>query len=249
MIAPEKFIPQLDVAAEAEPAPEPELKTIPEDVPLAPLPETLLTREWLVTNGLGGYASGTLSGVPTRRYPRSAGGGAAGAAGAACSCWARCRRCCACRTAPSSAWGGEQLAGQQPVAPGAGHLKDFRMDWGLPVWTYEAGAFRLEKRVLLAHRQNTVYVFYRLMAGEGEVRLEIHPTVHFPAPRRAGLDAARQRLPDHRGRGALRADLAVAQPAVAAAGPRRPHAHFHRVARGRSKMSTTASRIAAATSR
>lgn len=26
------------------------------------------SREWLVTNGLGGYASGTLLGAPTRRY-------------------------------------------------------------------------------------------------------------------------------------------------------------------------------------
>ena len=25
-------------------------------------------REWLATNGIGGYASGTVSGVPTRRY-------------------------------------------------------------------------------------------------------------------------------------------------------------------------------------
>src|SRR5881296_3226271 len=31
-------------------------------------PEALVTREWLVTNGLGGYASGTVSGVMTRRY-------------------------------------------------------------------------------------------------------------------------------------------------------------------------------------
>jgi len=30
--------------------------------------EPLITREWLVTNGLGGYASGTLLGVITRRY-------------------------------------------------------------------------------------------------------------------------------------------------------------------------------------
>ena len=30
--------------------------------------ELLLRREWLVTNGLGGYASGTIGGVPTRRY-------------------------------------------------------------------------------------------------------------------------------------------------------------------------------------
>ena len=31
-------------------------------------PENLLDREWIVTNGLGGYASGTLSGAITRRY-------------------------------------------------------------------------------------------------------------------------------------------------------------------------------------
>src|SRR4029077_16932953 len=31
-------------------------------------PEVLAEREWLVTNGLGGYASGTLLGAITRRY-------------------------------------------------------------------------------------------------------------------------------------------------------------------------------------
>src|SRR6185369_15824442 len=31
-------------------------------------PGELLTREWLVTNGLGGYASGTVESVATRRY-------------------------------------------------------------------------------------------------------------------------------------------------------------------------------------
>src|ERR1700682_3799854 len=31
-------------------------------------PAALLEREWLVTNGLGGYASGTASCAPTRRY-------------------------------------------------------------------------------------------------------------------------------------------------------------------------------------
>ena len=31
-------------------------------------PSTLIEKEWLVTNGLGGYASGTLAGAATRRY-------------------------------------------------------------------------------------------------------------------------------------------------------------------------------------
>ena len=30
--------------------------------------DAMLAREWLVTNGLGGYASGTISGTVTRRY-------------------------------------------------------------------------------------------------------------------------------------------------------------------------------------
>src|SRR6267143_3420323 len=30
--------------------------------------ETAESREWLVTNGIGGYASGTLAGSQTRRY-------------------------------------------------------------------------------------------------------------------------------------------------------------------------------------
>ncbi|MGH9611647.1 MAG: glycogen debranching enzyme N-terminal domain-containing protein, partial [Bryobacteraceae bacterium] len=31
-------------------------------------PEPLLNREWLVTNGLGGYAAGTMAGVITRAF-------------------------------------------------------------------------------------------------------------------------------------------------------------------------------------
>ena len=37
------------------------------DETVTPLPDTKQS-EWLVTNGLGGYASGTINGVLTRRY-------------------------------------------------------------------------------------------------------------------------------------------------------------------------------------
>jgi hypothetical protein len=36
--------------------------------------EAALSREWLETNGLGGYASSTIIGLNTRRLPRSSGG-------------------------------------------------------------------------------------------------------------------------------------------------------------------------------
>src|SRR5215813_9028699 len=33
-----------------------------------PVDDRLFRREWLVCNGLGGYAAGTVGGAPTRRY-------------------------------------------------------------------------------------------------------------------------------------------------------------------------------------
>ena len=33
-----------------------------------PVDDRLYRREWLVCNGLGGYAAGTIGGAPTRRY-------------------------------------------------------------------------------------------------------------------------------------------------------------------------------------
>src|SRR5204863_277225 len=44
------------------------IRRIPWPPPGASDPESLVTREWLVSNGLGGYASGTVPGVITRRY-------------------------------------------------------------------------------------------------------------------------------------------------------------------------------------
>src|SRR3954447_14604460 len=41
---------------------------IPWSATMANKTEILLTREWLVTNALGGYASGTIAGVASRRY-------------------------------------------------------------------------------------------------------------------------------------------------------------------------------------
>src|SRR5208283_5861889 len=77
-----------------------------------------LREEWLVTNGLGGYASGTVTGAITRRYhglliaalPNPPG-----------------RRVVYT--------GAEELAGFTPEATLA--LSEFRLESGLPVWRYE----------------------------------------------------------------------------------------------------------------
>ena len=144
-----------------------------------PLPDVLVRREWLVTNGLGGYASGTLAGVATRRYhgllvtalPAPVG-----------RILMLCQMSEVLRLPDYTMvdlGGGEARAGKAPEVPGAGHLREFRLEEGLPVWRYEAGGFVLEKRVFLAHLQNTIYVLYSLLEGPGLVRLEMHPSIHF----------------------------------------------------------------------
>ena len=142
----------------------------PDDTPL-------LDREWLVTNGLGGYASGTLAGVATRRYhgyliaalPNPLG-----------------------RTVmlnhlieevrlpdgSTAHFGGREQAGGK-LEHGAEHLREFRLEMGLPVWTYGFGEVVLEKRVLLPHGQNSVHVGYRLVEGSATVRLLLRPSLHF----------------------------------------------------------------------
>ncbi|MGZ3382796.1 MAG: glycogen debranching enzyme N-terminal domain-containing protein, partial [Isosphaeraceae bacterium] len=136
-------------------------------------------REWIVTNGLGGYASGTVCGVPTRRYHGLL--------------------IAALRTPLSRTMMLNQLHEQvvgvdgEPVVlvPGAlagrpqheskGRVVEFRLEMGLPVWRIEAAGITLEKRLLIPHLQNTVHVSYRLVEGKNvsAVGLHLRPLVHF----------------------------------------------------------------------
>jgi predicted glycogen debranching enzyme len=168
MIEPVRFMPWPEESGQPE----------REDIHPEPLPETLLTREWLITNGLGGYASGTLAAVPTRRYHGLLVAALPSPLGRTLML-GQVQEVLHLPDGTIVSLGGEQYHDQTPQAPGASHLREFRLEWGLPLWSYEAGDFRLEKRVFLVHLQNTVRVLYRLTAGEGRVRLELHPMVHF----------------------------------------------------------------------
>jgi predicted glycogen debranching enzyme len=59
------------------------------------------------------------------------------------------------------------------------HLVEFRLETGLPVWTYRFAGLTIEKRVLMPHGQNTVHLTYRLLDGEGPVRLSLRPSLGF----------------------------------------------------------------------
>jgi predicted glycogen debranching enzyme len=120
-------------------------------------------QEWLVTNGLGGYASGTVGGVASRRYHG----------------WL-----IAALPAP---WGrymmlnhlSELLKFSDGSTALLQHLTEFRLESGLPVWRYEVQGVTLEKHIILPYGQNSVHLTYRVIAGGQPIRLRLRPALHF----------------------------------------------------------------------
>src|SRR3712207_6832490 len=121
--------------------------------------EPLLDHEWLVTNGLGGYAAGTVSGAATRRYH----GLLVAALPAPLGRWMMLNHLSELIRLPDGTtvlFGGEEGAGGALELYGVDHLAEFRLEAGLPVWRYELNGFALEKRIFLPHGQNTSYITY-----------------------------------------------------------------------------------------
>ena len=153
--------------------------THPVDDPASDLsPKAMPRREWLVTNGLGGYASGTVAGVVTRRYHGLLVAALPAPFGRVVMLnhlLERVRLPNGCVT-----WLGDEdeVAGPN-AADRDGHLVEFRLELGLPVWRYELAGIAIEKRILMPYGQNTVHVSYRLMSDGGSVRLNLRPSVQF----------------------------------------------------------------------
>ena len=140
--------------------------------------EELLHREWLVTNGLGGYASGTISGVPTRRFHSLLTASLSDPQGR----YVMLNQLSELVRFPdgsSQKIGGIELADGSLDLHGMSSLREFRLESGLPVWRYELANHVIEKSILMPHMTNTVHVGYRLISGTGPVRLKLRVAVHF----------------------------------------------------------------------
>ncbi|MDM7940341.1 MAG: amylo-alpha-1,6-glucosidase [Methanothrix sp.] len=125
-------------------------------------------REWLVSNGLGGYASATAVGSNTRSYHGLL---------------------VAALKPPTNRWlllsaldeevSGVSLANHQypgVIHPqGFLHLREFRID-PLPRFIYSLGTVRIEKTVFMVNGENTTIICYRISNGQGLMR--IYPLVH-----------------------------------------------------------------------
>src|SRR5436853_171300 len=153
--------------------------------------ELLLSREWLVTNGLGGFASGTISGAITRRYHGLL-IAALPAPHGRMVMWSHVSEFLRFADDDVISLGAEERAGGQLQLGAADFLHEFRLENGLPVWTYRVRDLVLEKRVLMLHLQNTVHVIYRIVEGEKRPRLELRPAFffrHYESPVNEGMPA------------------------------------------------------------
>ncbi len=139
-------------------------------------PLELRRREWLLTNGLGGYASGTIAGIPTRKYhglfvPNLAAPKGRHIMISRCDEWI-------VTPAGELHLGGAELEHERFVGDSHRYLKDFRLDHRIAVWTFEIDDTVLEKSVVMVHNQNTVCVQYRLLRGQ-RLDLRVRPFVSF----------------------------------------------------------------------
>jgi predicted glycogen debranching enzyme len=140
--------------------------------------DDLLTSEWLVTNALGGYASGTIGGASTRRFH----GFLIAALPAPRGRTMMFNHLEEILEGPDGlCWrlSGDEHGGREVAFPEEGILEEFAIENGRPVWRFSGSGIRLEKRVLMPHLQNTSYIVYRLLEGPAGLRLRLRPSLHF----------------------------------------------------------------------
>ncbi len=132
-------------------------------------------REWLVTNGLGGWAGGTVSGANTRRYH---------------GLFVPALKPPLGRTVLVSKFnewaelGGQTFHlsaneyGSGTIDPqGYRHVESFRLDGRVPTWTFALNDALLEKRVWMVSERDTTFVTYTLRRAAHPVALNVLVTV------------------------------------------------------------------------
>jgi len=151
------------------------------DVPPAASDEVLVRREWLVCNGLGGYASGSVGGLPTRRYHGYLIAALPNPAGRVMmlNAVAEAVRLPDGTRAELGGTGPTFIAGPLDLQPdGRVPLVDFHVELGLPVWRYAGLGVTIERRLVMSYSENTTVMVYRLLEG-GPIRLELRPALQF----------------------------------------------------------------------
>ncbi len=134
-------------------------------------------REWLVSNGIGGYAAGTLAGPLTRCYH--------GLLVAALQ--PPLDRMLLVSKLEEEVFYDQaayplftnQWAEGEINPQGYRYLESFQLEGTIPCWTYRLADVRLEKRIWMQPGENTTYVQYHLLQGSAPVTLSIRLLVNY----------------------------------------------------------------------
>lgn len=134
-------------------------------------------REWLVTNGIGGFASGTVAGLLTRRYHGLLVAALNPPLG---------RTLLVSKMDETVFYDGVEYPlfanrwGGDVVDPRGYLMIDrFHLEGAIPVWTYAFADALLEKRIWMEQGANTTYVHYRLLRSTGPVKLTLKALVNY----------------------------------------------------------------------
>jgi predicted glycogen debranching enzyme len=139
--------------------------------------DTAERREWLCANGIGGFASGTIAGLLTRRYHGLLTAALAPPVG---------RTMLVAKLDEQIDYAGArwELGTNRwtdgTVAPrGYALIERFRLDGTTPVWTYAVADALIEKRIWMEPGANTTYVRYRLLRGSASLELGLKALVNY----------------------------------------------------------------------
>jgi predicted glycogen debranching enzyme len=135
------------------------------------------SREWLVTNGIGGYASGTIAGSQTRRYHGLLVAALQPPVG-------RTQLVSAIDeivhyTGTDFSLATHRWASSAIDPQGFLLLEEFRLEGSTPVWTYALADALLEKRVWMLQGENTTHIQYTLVRGSSALEMELKALVNY----------------------------------------------------------------------
>jgi predicted glycogen debranching enzyme len=132
--------------------------------------ETALQREWLVTNGLGGFAAGTVAGALTRRYHGLLLAALKPPVGRRLLV-TKLDDTVVCDTERYALYTNVWQSGiEQPA--GCRFLERFDLNANVPTWTYALPAGRLTKQIWMEAGRNVTFVRYALAPGAAPVVLQ-----------------------------------------------------------------------------
>ncbi|NEZ61452.1 glycogen debranching protein [Leptolyngbyaceae cyanobacterium CCMR0082] len=136
---------------------------------------TAETREWLVTNGMGGYAAGTVAGILTRRYHGLLVAALQPPLGRTLLVTKLEE---AVYTNKSYELSTNRWIDGSVSPQGYRFIESFRLDGSIPVWTFALDDALLEKRIWMQPGANTTYVRYYLHRGNA-VELSLKALVNY----------------------------------------------------------------------